>query len=311
MAYELSNGPYRNESLPENANISCAGCGKWEALTEIHADPQIGVHAFAFANHETKQAIMAFRGACFDPMKKSCRADACFLIKHHAYGSETTRIFGDEMQWGCPFMEKRKLSYHKQAWDRVNLLKTAYPGYNVLLVGHSLGGFLAAYVAAQMPGEVQAITFQPLTVGRELEEREGLSPEALDAKANGDILSLCDPYDCAFRSFAERDSRRGTVSCFYDEWDRSQVPASCYGMRDKARDMNLDADEWAALNDCITDSHEFYRYHGIAHFSRDNSSSQPLLPTCSSDLSVLSNKVADSMRYAQRQKIGPWSVAEI
>mmetsp|Transcript_53144 Transcript_53144/g.154668 ORF Transcript_53144/g.154668 Transcript_53144/m.154668 type:complete len:395 (+) Transcript_53144:92-1276(+) len=307
LAYELSNGPMRNLDLPEDAPFTCPGCGNWERLTSLDDDPQLGVHSFVFVNNETKQAILAFRGACMETKKRTCRGDVCFLIRHQTYGHVTNSLFGDEGKQQCAFLDQAKTRYLIQAKERVTLLQKELPGYNILLVGHSLGAYLAAYVAAQMPGEVQALAFSPLAVGRAMMGLN-MTKEQLDAQpSKGDILSICDPYDCTLYSMAVDIARRGTLTCFYDEWVRSQVPKSCYGIKDMVRDRHLDSSDWQKVKNCIIKSHDYQRYVNLTKMTTGGG---PLLPTCSEDLSVLSDRVTQSVRFAQKKKLGPYRLAD-
>uniref|UniRef100_A0A7S2G2V0 AB hydrolase-1 domain-containing protein n=1 Tax=Alexandrium andersonii TaxID=327968 RepID=A0A7S2G2V0_9DINO len=275
-------------------------------MMDLHQDPNIGAHSFVFVNNKSKQVIMAFRGGCFDNSKKTCRGDSCFTLAHQTLGSVTNKIYGSPFFYQCSAIDREKLHYEEQASERVKRVKEALPGYSILLVGHSLGGYLAAYTAAQFPGDVQAVAFAPLTVGREL-ENHGFAGEDLDKHATGDIITLCDPYDCTINSLAEHDARRGTVSCFYDEWNSTQVPSSCFGMKDYASDLEMDGAEWVALSKCVLESHLYTRYRNLTLLPSKGDASKPLLPTCSSSLSVLSDKVVHSMRYAQKTKLGPWA----
>mmetsp|Transcript_71179 Transcript_71179/g.230393 ORF Transcript_71179/g.230393 Transcript_71179/m.230393 type:complete len:395 (+) Transcript_71179:19-1203(+) len=317
LAYNASSGPKFVPSQAQ-ATIDCPGCGAWERLHELTTDPQeAGVHSVAFANHEAKQAILSFRGACTDNRLSQCRADLCFLLKFQTYGAASKIYFGDQITDKCYLFSRKKLDYLGEARFRLQLLQTRVPGYTIVLTGHSLGGFLASVTAAQFPGQVQAVSFSPSPFQKALTEALHFSDAEIDALPADDMVALCDPYDCGLMTLEVPTARKGTMTCLYDEWDSTKVPHECYGMKQLVQDAALDSQEVLQSAHCALASHEPERYLALAAMTelqgrgRHAPGPRPFLPVCSKDYSVISDKLVASIRFAQQHKRGPWKVPEL
>jgi len=286
--------PSANGTIPP----ASPGAAAWERLYDLDVNSlQSGIHAFAFAEHGSQQAIVVYRGACLDPSIMQCRSDRCVLSKFETFGRLTPTSFGTEASNGCQSFGAAELDYLGQARRLVEQVQARLPGYAILLTGHSMGGFLASLTAAQHLGDVQAVTFAPAPFYKGLTEGLGLSHEQILALPASDIVAVCDPYDCGVNTMEVPLARLGATTCLFDHQTRWEEPLVCSGVHRGLESGEIRPVSLPRTMVCKGESHAWERYKEIIPATEPDSDQPHHLPTCSSDYSTKTEPLIAAMRF--------------
>lgn len=307
LAVQASTGPQTDYSK-SRATIECPpGSGTWERLFDLELNPNdAGVHAFTFADHETKRAILVFRTSCYDYRYSQCRGDRCFMLQVQPAGNRTGGIFGDKGSLNCKLFQDEQLDYVSQAWHLAQSVLERLPGYSLILTGHSMGGLLATVTAARQPDVLQAVAFSPTPFQEVLSEQLLFSEAQIAALPAQDIVAICDPYDCGYNSLQVPDARKGSTTCIYDAIDVNQIPQACRDLKEVALTSQPSPREWWAVEECIAATHDWSSYVTRISSPRPGAfypGSQvpmPALPSCSQEFSVFSERLVASMNAGRQ-----------
>jgi len=282
--------------LPSTPSGSFSGGGHWEPLPELEVDSREGgIHALPFVDHGAKRAIIAFRGSCMEHEHKECRADACVLDRWQTQGAWSRLVFGNEDANSCWSFSAAQLDYLAQAENVTTRIQQRLPGYAVLLVGHSLGGFLSMLTAMKQPETLQALTFSPSPFHTAALQSLGLTEDQLDSLAGtANRVALGDPYDLIVNTIEVPLARKGTLSCVYDDWDAVE-PTECKYANQMLKDRMIMPIEFPFLAICKKAAHNWDRYTRLIQQRKANNVTPLVLPNCSRQFSIISTELLDTM----------------
>lgn len=287
---------YDEPSLVEGvATIDADGSGgpKWERAPALEkTSTRGGVHARVFVSHQTKQAIIAFRGSCEDDSNRQCQVDKCFLRSISAFGSISRFAFPTNAN--CSQFDS-ELDYVSQADMVVRAAQAKLVDYAVLLTGHSLGGGLAMVSAARQPGVLQAVTFAPTPFHAVLRQHVGLSEEEISQLPAQDLVATGFLYDLLINTAYVPNARQGATTCLYTH---IQTPLVCNPSMVRPQPDSL----WVTARRlaCKAVSHEWKGYRRLVlQLSADLTPAH--LPTCSTSFSTLTDTGFRLLKLARRR----------
>ena len=135
LSYTATLGSYYNAS---EANATVPG---WTRVLSHTANPPAGMRALLFVQPETRRAVVAYRGTDLNRTSESGQADACADLLLAGTAPTALPPF-------CAAFSNATLDYIPRAAEFAAAAAAAYPGFQLLLSGHSLGASLAMMVAA-------------------------------------------------------------------------------------------------------------------------------------------------------------------
>eukprot|EP00672_Neobodo_designis_P016490 CAMPEP_0174828770 /NCGR_PEP_ID=MMETSP1114-20130205/1528_1 /TAXON_ID=312471 /ORGANISM="Neobodo designis, Strain CCAP 1951/1" /LENGTH=332 /DNA_ID=CAMNT_0016062495 /DNA_START=27 /DNA_END=1021 /DNA_ORIENTATION=+ len=139
LSYVSTHGSYYN---PSDANATLAQAG-W--IRGHEENPEFGFHAIAFVNPAAARLLIAIRGTDLNVSGLSGQADVC--ADHFLWDAPPDFANFSGAPDFCAKFNRSTLDYFGAARSFLASAKASYPGYHVLLTGHSLGAGLAAMLA--------------------------------------------------------------------------------------------------------------------------------------------------------------------
>eukprot|EP00440_Ansanella_granifera_P058247 gb/GFBE01063135.1/.p1 GENE.gb/GFBE01063135.1/~~gb/GFBE01063135.1/.p1 ORF type:complete len:401 (+),score=95.62 gb/GFBE01063135.1/:1-1203(+) len=300
LSYKSSPGP-DGEPSKVNATISIDR-QNWERLFEMDLDTAPGgIHGRVFAERSKKRAIVAYRGSCLDKTIEQCHYDICVLRALQAFGGLSNVVY-DIDQTVCDKLGPERLisDFLQQADEFARSAQQKLPGFDMMLVGHSLGGLLAIVTAARQPGVLKAITFAPTPFHDALLLKFGWSEQQIEQLPHDSLVAMCDPYDCGLNTLYVSKPRKGAQTCLYfglrPSEDCSRLPVQPYDDSKWREVLQPTGDMGQAINvlKCKGGAHAWEHYEEFV--LAQDSDGRPLhLPTCSAEFSVLQSMYSTSL----------------
>jgi len=267
-----------NASLKPMMDISAEHSGgeSWERVNDLETEPpEGGVHSKVFVSHGARRGLIAFRGMCVRKGLDQCRADACFGLHINV------SVQNKETNQSCePFQDR--MDYVAQAQAVVASLHERHPDYRLLLVGHSLGGFLSIVTAAFHPGVLQAIGFAPTPFNWAMRNLYGFTQQDQDELPHEDLIAIGDQYDLGYNAALAEGPDSVTTCLFHDI--EEPLPCNLMGITVFDEDdpdwrNRVRKSVWGAT--CKLAAHQWERYETIVFAREPNGTSPAHLPTCS------------------------------
>lgn len=227
---------------PLDVNASIPG---FTRSSLVH-DPPGGMRALVFSDVDGRRVLLAFRGTDLDNRTASGMADACagrILFR----GARR-----EDLPASCDSFSDTTLDYSRAAITFAEIVQIAYPGFDLLVTGHSLGTGLALLVAAALstPGQivqVVALAMPPLH------------------KHPGKLLPTRSAYFLADSN--DPVQRAANAAGIFETeclWDTGATPAVCIHCKYSS---NGDVRSNECL-DCIAETHSLKHYLGLLRGSR-------------------------------------------
>lgn len=247
LAYTATHGSYHQ---PNATNATVRG---WERDLKRTLDPAAGgARALLFVqDYPAKRAVVAFRGTDTDLATRSGRADVCAdrLLWNGASASELPPF--------CKTFSRSTLDYFANARDYVAEVRRAYPQYDLLLVGHSLGAGLAMLVAANATSgsgrPSPAVGFASPPWSAALRRRGGVVPS--EATSRDRLFAMADMYDPVEGWAVAQGGLRGEVC----RWSVEPPSTACYVcFREFSKPPKTTWD--APCSQCFHERHVFKHY---------------------------------------------------
>lgn len=233
----------------------------WLRVPDSDRNPESGgMHAIVFVNRTMELTVVSFRGTDLNHSSLSGIADMCadkILWDNYAY---------DELPAQCHrcFPNPKSLDYLGAAKTMLAEVMEAFPDYDTLLTGHSLGAGLATILAVEL--KLKALAFSAPNVADVL-QRLGKCSVDVD-----DIVVLANKWDPVYHNTSAEQV--GSV-CI---WQKNEPEACriCYRNKQMPRDtikesrllsggMETMIDEKNMFDDdpcfqCFLDTHVWSRY---------------------------------------------------
>ncbi|KAL1507926.1 hypothetical protein AB1Y20_007530 [Prymnesium parvum] len=252
LAYTATAGSYFNAS---ELNSSVPG---WRRDLGLTANPPAGMRALLFVQPHTHRAVVAFRGTDLDRTAVSGQADAC----------ADSLLFGDELPPFCGQFSNHTLDYLLRAAEFVARCAAAYPSYELLFTGHSLGAALAMMVAELRVGLLRndgsstsptalppAAVFSAPAWADALTRRTGVVPSVIAAQRR--LYSLADEWDPVQASASDQGQLVG-MECL---WADAPPPPGCSACWESGGGAPpLSWSDSAACRLCFAHTHVFSNY---------------------------------------------------
>lgn len=218
---------------PLDANVSIPGF----ARSSLAHDPSSGMRALVFVDAVVgRRVLLAFRGTDLDNRTAGGMADAC--AGRLLFGRGMSR---EDLPASCESFPDATLDYGRAAIAFAGTVQTAYPGFDLLVTGHSLGAGLALLVARALNVQVVALALPPIQAGIRLRRS---------------AYFMADSNDPVQRAAHAADLGGLTYLCL---WDTGATPASCADCRYSS---NRDVRSSECL-DCIAATHSLKHYLGL------------------------------------------------
>lgn len=279
-----SGGYYENWTTSES--ISDA----WERSTEFFVNPPFGMRALVFYQPRTLRLLIAYRGTDLtNDLGGLCdRCADSFLWDNIKY---------KDLPENCRQFNVSTLDYLSNAMEFANTVASAFPLYNIMFTGHSLGAGLAAVVSTLgnflvnadcAPFNAGAIVFSPPGYIATLMDRTGVDLGLVDPYM---VVSLADRWDPVWVGC--NASQYGGVIAQVCEWFSGVPSAACIECDSAPSELPLNTSN---CQTCLVERHEFYHYEQLRPISpacgaaRQECSLDGLNCWTSGDMCVLSNR---------------------